>query len=333
MNMKINKSFLLMVLLGQGTEILAQNLIKMDGSSAVYPITEAVSEEFQKVDSKTRTLVGVSGTGAGFTKFCKGEIDIQNASRPIALKEMADCKSAGISFLELPVAYDALTVVVNSQNTWMTESTFEELKKIWEPSAKGVVMKWSDIRKEFPSQPLKLFGAASDSGTFDYFIESVVGKSKDKTKQSRSDYTANEDYNSLVQGIMKEKNAFGYIPFAYFEANRNKLKALSIAGRSSPVAVSPSAEAVVSAKYPLARPIFIYVSIKSFVRPEVKRFVEFYLESAPTLVPQVNYVPLSKMAADQVKEVVSKSKVGTLFEGEHKVGHKLEALLKAGRRF
>lgn len=312
-------------------ELRAQSTIKIDGSSTVYPITEAVAEEFQRVDAKTRVTVGVSGTGGGFTKFCKGEIDVQNASRPIAKKEMADCKAAGIPYLELPIAYDALTIVVNAQNTWIQETSFEELKKIWGPEAKGKVTEWRQVRGEFPAQPLKLFGAASDSGTFDYFIESVVGKGKDMAKQSRSDYTANEDYNSLVQGIMKEKNSFAYIPYAYFDANKASLRALSVKGIGAKAAVLPSEATVKSGAYPLSRPIFIYVSAKSLMRTEIKAFIDFYLKNVAMLAAQVKYVPLSPEAYAMTKVSFEKAMMGTLFEGEQKVGRRLEEILKRKR--
>ncbi len=201
--------------------------IKVDGSSTVFPITEAAAEEFQKAQrGRVRVTVGVSGTGGGFKKFCRGETDISGASRPILQKEMDQCKAAGIRYLELPVAYDALTVVVNPQNSWAKNLTVAELKKMWEPGAQGKVNNWNQIRQGFPNAPLKLFGPGANSGTFDYFTEAVVGKSK----SSRGDFTASEDDNVLVQGVARDKNALGYFGYAYYAENQNKLKAVPVNG-------------------------------------------------------------------------------------------------------
>src|SRR5688572_5793168 len=234
-------------------------LVKIDGSSTVFPITEAVAEDFQKeTRGSVRVTVGISGTGGGFKKFCRGETDIQDASRPISVSEMDACRARGIQYYELPIAFDALTVAVNPNATWVDFVTLAELKQIWEPPAQGRVTKWNQIRSSWPDQPLKLFGAGSDSGMFDYFTEAVVGKAK----ASRGDYTASEDDNTLVQGISNDKHALGYIPFAYYEPNKKRLKALALdAGNGS---VLPSRETVESGAYqPLSRPVFIYVNAKS----------------------------------------------------------------------
>lgn len=300
------------------------NLIKIDGSSTVFPVTEAVAEEFQKETRGTvRVTVGISGTGGGFKKFCRGETDVQDASRPILVSEMEVCRAGGIQYYELPVAFDALTVAVSPQATWIDTITVAELKQMWEPSAQGQVMKWNQIRSTWPDIPMKLFGAGSDSGTFDYFTEAVVGKAK----ASRGDYTASEDDNTLVQGISNDKHALGYIPYAYFEPNKKRLKAVAIDGGHGPVL--PSRDTVENSAYqPLSRPLFIYVNAKSAGKPEVKRFVEFYLAQAPMLVPQVKYVPLPQGAYVLALSHFQNGKLGTAFQGISTIGMKIEDLLR-----
>lgn len=300
------------------------NLIRIDGSSTVFPITEAVAEEFQKETRGTvRVTVGISGTGGGFKKFCRGETDVQDASRPISASEMEVCRLSGIQYHELPVAFDALTVAVSLQATWIDTITVAELKQMWDPSAQGRVVKWTQVRSSWPEIPLKLFGAGSDSGTFDYFTEAVVGKAK----ASRGDYTASEDDNTLVQGIANDKHALGYIPFAYYEPNKKRLKAVAVDGGDGPII--PSRETVENGSYqPLSRPIFIYVNNKSAEKPEVKRFVEFYLAQAPSLVPQVKYVPLPRQAYELALAHFKNGKLGTAFQGISTVGMKIEDLLR-----
>lgn len=299
-------------------------LIKVDGSSTVFPITEAVAEEFQKeTRGSVRVTVGISGTGGGFKKFCRGEIDVQDASRPISSSEMEACRAGGVQFYELPIAFDALTIAVSPQATWVDSITVAELKTMWEPSAQGRVTKWNQIRSTWPDQPLKLFGAGSDSGTFDYFTEAVVGKAK----SSRGDFTASEDDNTLVQGIANDKHALGYIPFAYYEPNKKRLKAVSIDGGHGPVI--PSRETVENGSYqPLSRPLFIYVNAKSASKPEVKRFVEFYLAQVPVLAPQVKYVPLPPQAYALAGEHFKNGRQGTAFQGGSTIGMKIEELLR-----
>jgi len=200
-------------------------VIKIDGSSTVYPITEAVAEEFQKSKKNAiKVTVGISGTGGGFKKFCRDETDISDASRPITTKEMEDCKAAGVQYIEMPIAFDALTVVVNPKNAFLKQATIEEMKVLWEPAAQGKVMKWNQVNPAWPDAPVKLFGAGADSGTFEYFTEAMVGKAK----SSRGDYTASEDDNVLVQGVSRDVNAIGYFGYAYYAENKNKLKALPI---------------------------------------------------------------------------------------------------------
>ena len=302
----------------------AEKIIKIDGSSTVYPITEAVAEEYQ-IATKVKVTVGISGTGGGFKKFCRGETDVQNASRPILKKEMDACKEAGIQYIELPVAYDGLTVVVNKNNDFVKSLTVEELKKMWEPSAQGKVKSWKQVNPAFPDTPLKLFGAGSDSGTFDYFTEAIVGKAK----SSRGDYTASEDDNVLVQGVQSDKGGLGYFGFAYFEENEDKLKAVPIVAKKGAAAVMPTYESVKNGTYqPLARPLFIYVNATSAAfKPEVKAFINFYLDNAPTLVKEVKYIPLPANEYAAVGKHWKALKPGTGFDGTPEVGVKIEELL------
>lgn len=305
-------------------------VIKIDGSSTVFPITEAMAEEFQSAQrGKIRVTVGISGTGGGFKKFCRGETDVQNASRPIQTTELEACRKAGIKFMEIPVAYDATVVVVNPKNTWLASITVADLKKMWEPGAQGKIMKWSDVNPAWPKENIKLYGAGSDSGTFDYFTEAIVGKSK----SSRGDYTASEDDNTLVMGVSKDMYALGYVPLAYYEENKNKLKVVGIIGGDKAPkkteAVLPSRETVESGVYfPLSRPIFIYVSEAGMKKTEMKDFVNFYMGQASSIVPQVKYVPLPSKAYDMAKEHIKANKLGTVFGGHSEVGLKIDQLMK-----
>lgn len=298
-------------------------LIRIDGSSTVYPVTEAVAEEFQKEKrGQVRVTVGISGTGGGFKKFCRGESDISNASRPILAEEMALCHKNGVRYFELPVAFDALTVAISPKNTWAASITIEELKRMWEPAAQGKITKWNQVRAGWPDAPLSLFGAGSDSGTFDYFTEAIVGKAK----ASRGDYTASEDDNVLVQGIESNKNALGYIPFAYFAPHAKKIKAVAIDAGRGPVA--PSLENVVNGVYrPLSRPLFIYVKDSSAHRREIQDFVEFFLSQGSRLVEEVKYIPLSDKAYAMALERFRQGKLGTGFGGKPEVGLPVEAIL------
>lgn len=303
----------------------ADKFVKVDGSSTVFPITEAVAEEFQKSQKSIKVTVGVSGTGGGFKKFCRGETDISNASRPISKKEMDACKEAGIKYVELPVAFDALTVVVNPKNGWIKAMTVEELKKMWEPAAQGKVMKWSDINPKWPNHKIGLFGPGADSGTFDYFTDAINGKEK----ASRGDFTASEDDNVLVQGVSRDKYAIGYFGLAYYEENKGKLRSVPIINKGASKAVEPSLKTVMAGTYlPLARPIFIYVSDKSMAKPEVKEFINFYLKHASKLTKEVGYVPLSPAHYDQALKNFSGKKLGTGFGGKNEVGVRVEELLK-----
>ncbi|MBL7671038.1 MAG: PstS family phosphate ABC transporter substrate-binding protein [Bdellovibrionaceae bacterium] len=309
---------------------LKAGTITADGSSTVFPITEAMAEEFQKEQKgKVKVTVGISGTGGGFKKFCRGETDIQDASRPIQSSEMAICKTSNVKYIELPVAYDATVVVVNGKNNWLNEIKVEDLKKIWEPAAQGKITKWSQINPAWPQENLKLYGAGSDSGTFDYFTEAIVGKAK----ASRGDYTASEDDNTLVMGVSTDKFSLGYIPLAYYAENKAKLKAIAIiGGEKSPKkneGVLPSKETVENGTYfPLSRPVFIYVNEASLARPEVRSFVEFYLKKSSQLVPEVKYVALPAKAYEIGLEHLKKAKLGTVFGGHSEVGFRIEELMK-----
>lgn len=305
--------------------------IKIDGSSTVFPVTEAMAEEFQKLKKgAVKVTVGISGTGGGFKKFCRGETDVQDASRPIqkgegaAPGEMEICKKANIKYFEIPVAFDATAVVVNNNNKFLDKITVAELKKMWEPSAEKKVMKWKDVNPAWPDQPITLYGAGADSGTFDYFTEAIVGKAK----ASRGDYNPSEDDNVLVKGISTDKNALGYLPFAYYEENKANLKIVAIIGPKK-VPVLPSRETVESGTYsPLSRPLFLYVNEASWKRPEVKEFVEFYLKNAPRIVPEIKYVPLPAEAYTMGLKHLNANKLGTAFGGHSQVGMKIQDLMK-----
>ncbi len=308
----------------------APALIKIDGSSTVFPVTEAVSEEFQKEKKgAVQITVGISGTGGGFKKFCRGETDVQNASRPILEKEMEECRKSNVKYFELPVGFDAIAVVVNPKNDWLKSITVEELKAMWQPEAQGKIKTWKQVNPAWPDQELKLYGAGADSGTFDYFTEAVTGKSK----ASRGDYTASEDDNTLVLGVSNDKGALGFLPLSYYESNKAKLKLIPVVGgEKAPkknAAVSPTKKTVIDGSYyPLSRPIFIYVSEASYKKPEVKEYAEFYLKNATALVSQVNYIPLPEKAYKTGADHLKKNKLGTAFGGHPEVGMTIEQILK-----
>lgn len=281
--------------------------INIDGSSTVYPITEAVAEEFKKVYPNVKVAVALSGTGGGFKKFVRGETDINDASRPISEYEDSVAKANGIEYIELIVAYDGLAVVVNPKNTWCNDIKVEELKKIWEPEAQGKITHWNQIRPEWPNQPLHLYGAGVESGTYDYFTEVIVGKAH----SSRGDYTASEDDNVLVQGVSSDVNALGFFGFAYFEENKDKLKIVAVDNGKGPVL--PSIETVKNKTYsPLSRPLYIYINNKAVERKEVQEFISFYLNKITSLVPEVGYISLNDEELQAIKtkweEFLSKHK-------------------------
>ncbi len=301
-------------------------MVRIDGSSTVYPVTEAVAEEFQIANKGVKVTVGVSGTGGGFKKFCRGEIDIANASRPILAEEMKLAAENKIEYIELPICFDALTVVVNKANTWAETMTVEELKKIWEPAAQGKITRWNQVNPKWPDEPIKLYGAGSDSGTFDYFTEAICGKAK----SSRGDYTASEDDNVLVRGVEGDKNALGYFGYAYFAAHRDKLKPVKIDWEKDELGpIEPNEENVIKGIYnPLSRPLFIYVSKKSATtNPDVKKFVAFYLENAASMAAEVKYVALPQKAYGLARERWISMDTGTVFGGHSEVGLTIDDLL------
>jgi phosphate transport system substrate-binding protein len=280
-----------------GNKEKLQGQVSIDGSSTVYPITEAVAEEFRVEQSDVKVTVGVSGTGGGFKKFGRGETDINDASRPIKEQEAATCKENNITFVELKIAFDGLAVLVNKENTWVNDLTVAELKTIWEPAAQGKITRWNQIRKEWPNEEFHLYGPGVASGTYDYFTEAIVGKSG----ESRGDFTASEDDNVLVQGITGDKNALGFFGLAYYQENQDKLKLVGVNNGSG--VIVPTVETIKSGTYaPLSRPVFIYVSGKAAKRVEVVSFVNFYLTNAATLVEDVGYIPLQDAEYTQQAE-------------------------------
>jgi phosphate transport system substrate-binding protein len=315
------------LLLTVGAASAQNKIISVDGSSTVFPITEAMAEEFQKANKGIKVTVGIGGTGGGFKKFCRGEIDISDASRPIRDVEREECKKNNVEYIELPIALDALTVMVNPKNDWAKEMTVAELKKIWEPEAQGKIMNWKQVRASFPDRPLKLYGAGVDSGTYDYFTAAIVGKEH----SSRGDFTASEDDNVLVQGIAGDLNALGFFGLAYYLENKDKLKAVAIKLKDDSKAVEPSVEGARDGTYqPLSRPIFIYVSKKAAeTKPEVVQFVDFYLnkDHASKLVKEVGYVPLPENAYEVFAKRFKDRQLGTAFHGS-KIGVSVEELLK-----
>ena len=309
------------------TATATPSVIQIDGSSTVFPITEAVAEEFQKANKNIRVTVGISGTGGGFQKFCRAETDISDASRPISATEIAACKQAGIEYIELPIAYDGLAVVVNPKNTWAASMTVAELKKLWAPEAQGKITRWNQVRTGWPDREIHLYGAGVDSGTYDYFTEATVGKAK----SSRGDFTSSEDDNVLVQGVSGDESSLGFLPLAYVEQNKAALKLLPIDdGKPENGAgpITPTAETVRNGTYqPLSRPLFIYIARKAADRPEVQKFVDSYF-GAQQLMREVGYVELTPQIYDLAKKHFADRKVGTAFgDGGSQVGITLEKLL------
>ena len=292
----------------------APAVIAIDGSSTVFPITEAVAEEFQKANAGAKVTVGLSGTGGGFQKFCRGETVISNASRPILPAEIEACRTGNVTYIELPIAYDGLAVVVHPKNTWATSMTVAELKRLWEPAAQGKILRWNQVRPSWPNQEIHLFGAGVDSGTFDYFTEVVNGKAK----SSRGDYTSSEDDNILVQGVAGDQYALGYMGLAYYQENKERMKLVAIDDEKADNGagpIEPSLETVRGGTYrPLSRPLFIYVNTTGLSRPEVAKFVQYYVDSASPLIQEVGYVPLAQAEQDLVKQRFAAKTAGTMFD-------------------
>ncbi|MEO0648872.1 MAG: PstS family phosphate ABC transporter substrate-binding protein [Cyanobacteria bacterium J06650_10] len=302
--------------------------LNVDGSSTVYPITLEMAQRFQRENTSSPEIsVAFSGTSGGFKKFCAGESDISNASRPITQAEMDECKANGIEYVELPVAFDALTVVVNSENIWAEDITLEELKALWEPNS--TVSTWNQIRSAWPDEPIVLYGPGEDSGTFDYFTEVVIGEDG----ESRADYTASEDDDELVLGIQAEPNALGYFGFAYYKDAERSLNALAIDSGDGPIV--PAREAIRTGDYqPLARPLFIYANIESTEsNPALSAFIEFYMANARTVVDDVGYEPLPNEAYTIALDHFTTKKVGSVFDGKAQPDLTIEELLQKEANF
>jgi phosphate transport system substrate-binding protein len=307
--------------------------IKVDGSSTVFVLSEAVAEEFTKAGHRARVTVGQSGTGGGFQKFCRGETDISNASRPIRETEIKACEAAGVRFFEIPVAYDGIAVVANPKATWIGDITVAELRTLWAPEAQGRIMRWSQVRAGWPDREIRLFGAGVDSGTYDYFTEAVNGKEG----ASRGDFTSSEDDNVLVQGIARDELALGFLPFAYYNENRERLKLIPVDNGNAEDgsgAVAPSSETIRNGTYqPLSRPLFIYVSERALARPEVQQFADFYIGQVGGLAEEVGYVQLGADGYRLVAEHLKARRAGTLFrEGGSQIGITIEKLLANERQ-
>lgn len=301
-------------------------VIAIDGSSTVYPISKAMAEEFTatKAGENAEITVEFSGTSAGFREFCAGKTDISDASRPILIAELNQCIQNGVPFIELPIAFDALTVAVNPQNTWMKELSVAELATLWQKASEKKLTRWNQLRSDFPDEPVVLWGPGGDSGTFDYFNEAILGNSRG----ARADYTGSEDDDEIVAGIAQAPSALGYLPFAYFEANINKLRAIPI--NNGKGAIAPGVETVQSSEYqPLARPLFLYVNAKNAQeKPLLRKFLEFYLDNAPEVVAKVGYVPLTEEGYQLANLQFIRGEVGTAFKGVPEPDVTIEELLR-----
>lgn len=302
-------------------------IIAIDGSSTVFPITEAVAEEFQR-NHEARVTVGVSGTGGGFKKFCREEVAITGASRPIKPSEVELCQKNGVEYIEIPVAYDGLAVVVHADNDWVDHMTVAELKALWRPEAQGKATRWSDIRPGWPDKEVHLFGPGVDSGTYDYFTTAIVGREH----SSRGDYTSSEDDNVLVQGVSRDPLSLGFFGFAYYSENASRLKLVPIDdgnpdNGAGPIA--PSQETVANGTYqPLSRPIFIYVRKRAAEWSEVDAFIQFYLREGRRLVREVGYISLRDQAYDLARQRFERRTVGSVFNGSgSRVGVSVEQVL------
>lgn len=313
---------------GTGEPAAKAAIIAIDGSSTVFPIAEAVAEEFGK-STGARVTVGVSGSGGGFKKFCRGETAISNASRPIKPSEVELCKENGVAFIELPVAYDGIAVVVHPKADWVESMTVDELKKLWAPEAQGKITRWNQVRTGWPDREIHLFGPGVDSGTYDYFTQATVGEEH----SSRGDFTSSEDDNVLVQGIATDETALGFFGLAYYTENAGKLKVVPIddgKADNGDGPVAPSLDTVANGTYqPLSRPLFIYISTKAAERPEIQKFVGFFLTKGPALVEEVGYIPLPEKAYGLVQQRFDKRVTGSVFGGAGaKVGVTVEDLLQ-----
>ncbi|TCO75090.1 PstS family phosphate ABC transporter substrate-binding protein [Chromatocurvus halotolerans] len=302
----------------------AREVISIDGSSTVFPISEAFAEEFQ-IETRTRVTVGLSGTGGGFKKFCRGETDFTGASRPIRKGELEECRENGVEFIELPIAMDALANVVHPDNDWAQCMTVDELRRMWEPEAQGTITNWNQIRDTFPDAPLRLFGAGVDSGTYDYYTFALTGVEH----YSRGDFTATEDDNVTVQGVSSDRNAFGFLGLAYLDENRSRLRAVTIRQEDGSC-VGPSVETARDGSYqPLSRPLFMYVNASALDRPAVQAYADYMMdpENGVFLVEEVGYVPLPEEAFEMGRAKIKARKTGSYFDGGSEVGVMIEDLL------
>ncbi len=303
--------------------------IRVDGSSTVFLLSEAVAEEFTNSGHRARVTVGQSGTGGGFQKFCRGETDISDASRPIRPAEIELCKNGGITFFEVPVAYDGMAIIAHPKATWINDITVAELRTIWAPESQGTITRWTHVRPEWPDREIHLFGAGVDSGTYDYFTEAINGQEG----ASRGDFTSSEDDNVLVQGVAGDELALGFLPFAYYRENQQRLKLIPVSAGPGQKPNAPNFDTIRDGSYqPLSRPLFIYVSEKSLARPEVAEFMDFYIASVGQLAGEVGYVELGNDGYQLVAEHFARRRPGTMFgEGGSQVGMTIEKLLAAER--
>lgn len=294
-----------------GRQAPAGAIITADGSSTVYPLTEAIAEDFQREYPTTRVTIGVAGTGGGLRRFCRGDLDLANASRPISRSEAAACAAAGVEFLEVPVAYDGIVIAVHPANTWVDGLTVAELRRLWRHEAEGRLLRWSDLRAGFPDREVHLFGAGPDSGTFDFFTGVVTGAPRD----SRGDYTSSEDDNTLVQGVAGDQYALGYFGYAYYEAHRDYLRAVPVRASDQATAVEPTTATIRSGAYrPLSRPVFVYVNAARLrQRPAVRALVDHYVTHAAEVANDVGYVPLDAHVHELVRSRVAAGTTGSLF--------------------
>ncbi|MEM1368355.1 MAG: PstS family phosphate ABC transporter substrate-binding protein [Cyanobacteria bacterium P01_H01_bin.15] len=300
------------------SENVLSGTVIVDGSSTVFPITDLMTEEFMQRNPNVGIIIGVSGSGGGFDKLCEGDIDIANASRPIGPEEIEDCTENGVEFVELPIAFDGISVVINPENDWATCLDVEDLRRIWEPAALGSVMSWHSVRNDFPDEPLSLYAPGNESGTFDYFTEVVMGE----IGKSRADYVASEDDNVLVQGVQTDIGGLGYFGFAYFKENADALNVLEIRNPAGSC-VAPSAETIADGSYaPLSRPLFIYVKKQSLAtNPAVAAFAQYHLESAArTLIEDIRYVALPQGLQEKVRRRLDVGTTGSMFSEGSAVG-------------
>jgi phosphate transport system substrate-binding protein len=291
----------------------ARAVITVDGSSTVYPLTEAIAEDFHHVAPATHVTIGVAGTSGGLRRLCRGVLDMAAASRPIAATEAASCAAAGIAFVELPVAFDGITVAVHPSNTWVESLTVEDLRRLWQHESEGRLLRWSQLRAGYPDREVHLFGAGVESGTFEYFTAAIVGERRD----SRGDYTSSEDDNTLVQGVAGDPNALGYFGFAYYEAHQEYVRAVPIRADANAEAVLPTRDTIRSGAYrPLARPVFVYVNARSLDRDDVRSFVDYYTTHVPEVANDIGYVPLEAKVQAAIRARLAARRTGSLFADE-----------------